>query len=124
MRWYQEDHERRMRLEEISQGRYGYGAGQRARRHDPQAAMPAVWQNAGPAAARAVRRRAGPVAAYFGLLFLDAAAAFSPSYRPSARSTVTPYLGHSFSFLRSFVDVRPQVVLAALNEGVRLAGIL
>ena len=69
MRWYQEDHEWRMRLAEISQGRYGDGAGQRARRHDPQAAMSMTWQNAGPAAARAVRRRAGPAAAYFGLLF-------------------------------------------------------
>lgn len=51
---------------------------------------------------------------------LDAFAAFGPSYRPTAKSTLTPYLGHSFNLLRMTIDLRPQTILFSFTDSLRL----
>ena len=82
------------------------------------------WHETVSPAARAAWHIAGSLAAFGALLLCDVAAACAPSFRPSTRSAITPYVGHSFGFLRTFIDVRPQVVFSALTDGVRLVGIL
>ncbi len=82
------------------------------------------WHETVSPAVRAAWHMAGSLAALGALLLCDVAAVCTPAYRPSTRSTITPYVGHSFGFLRTFIDVRPQVVFAALSDGVRLVGIL
>ena len=95
-----------------------------ARPHALPSAAPGFWRDFVSPAARAARDVAGSLAASGALLLCDAAAACTPAYRPSARSAVTPYVGHSFTFLRTLFDVRPQAVFSALNEGLRLVCIL
>ena len=91
---------------------YGEDLGQRAGRRGLQAVKSWALQ------------RAETLAALVAVALFGLAAAFSPSYRPSARGAIAPYLGHSFTLLRTFIDVRPQVVFTALSDGVRFAGIL
>ena len=68
--------------------------------------------------------RTETLAALVAVVLLGLAAAFSPSYRPSTRSTFTPYAGHCFTLLRMTVDPRPQGLLAQLTDGLRLVSIL
>ena len=68
--------------------------------------------------------RAESLAAHVAVVLLGLAAAFSPSYKPTTRSTCTPYIGHSFTLLRMVIDPRPQAIFASLGDGVRLVGIL
>ena len=60
------------------------------------------------------------LAALVAVVLLGLAAAFSPSYRPSARSTFTPYAGHCFTLLRMAVDPRQQGLLTTFADGFRL----
>ncbi len=87
-------------------------------------ALPAVWPISAHAELGTVKRMAGSLAATLTLLLFDTAAAIGPSYRPTTRSTVTPYVGHCFALLRTSIDVRLQAVITTFNEGLRLVCIL
>lgn len=67
-----------------------------------------------------VPHTAGCIAGIAILAILDVLAAIGPSYRPTAKSTFTPYLGHSFNLLRMTFDPRPQAIFASFTDGLRL----
>ena len=91
---------------------YQEDLGQRAGRRGLQAA----WLTA--------QQLAETLAAHVAVVLLGLAAAFSPSYRPTTRSSITPYLGHSFSLLRMTLDPRPQALLSSFTDGLRLLLVL
>lgn len=64
------------------------------------------------------------LSAHVAVVLLGLAAAFSPSFRPTARSTITPYAGHCFTLLRMTFDPRQQGLLAQVTEGLRLVWVL
>jgi hypothetical protein len=84
-----------------------------------QAAMPAGWIGAVKAGLDTARRTTEPLAAMVALMLLDIAAAFAPSYRPTTRSTVTPYVGHCLAFVRMTVDLRPLSLLHSFTDSLR-----
>ncbi len=64
--------------------------------------------------------RAETLAALVAVVLLGLAAAFSPSYRPTTRGTITPYAGHCLTLLRMTFDPRPQALLTTFADGFRL----
>lgn len=55
---------------------------------------------------------------------LNALAALGPSYRPTTRSTITPYIGHCLGLLRLAIDPRPHALLTSFTDGFRLLLVL
>lgn len=127
MRRYYDDGGQRMKLEHLAHPARGADYGSRARGQQAAPTAFAAWVATVSTAcgwgrqlegevqqiAAQIRQLAGDVrqlartwAAYGALLLCDIAVACTPAYRPSTRSTITPYLGHSFTFLRTLLDVR------------------
>ncbi len=91
---------------------YEEGLGQRAGRRGLQAATSWALQTA------------ETLAALVAVVLFGLAAAFSPSYRPSARGTAAPYVGHCFTLLRMYTDPRPLALLSSFTDGLRLIFVL
>ena len=68
--------------------------------------------------------RAEALAAHVAVVLLGLAAAFSPSYKPTTRSTCTPYIGHSFTLLRMTLHPRARGPLFSFADGLHLLCIL